>query len=151
MVPKDVLLGELLQDFPELIHKYHEHQSLLENKEDEVLNEEERKAAWEEFESEKNRRNDFGSVTKGEKGVIQKSVGFLKPFVLGSFHGIPMTTAMMAVCNILKRENPSFSMQYISQIAPTYMQQISEQIKQNNTLVRLYPTVRLALFNWNKF
>lgn len=53
LVPKDVLLGEILQNFPERIYKYHEHQSLLENKEDEVLDEEERKAAWEEFENEK--------------------------------------------------------------------------------------------------
>lgn len=46
----------MLQQFPDRIYKYHEHQSLLENKEDEVLDEEERKAAWEEFENEKNTR-----------------------------------------------------------------------------------------------
>lgn len=45
-----------MQNFPDRIYKYHEHQSLLENKVDEVLNEEERKAAWEEFENEKNTR-----------------------------------------------------------------------------------------------
>lgn len=53
LVPKDILLAEMLQNHEKLIFKYHEHQSLLENKEDEVLNEEERKAAWEEFENEK--------------------------------------------------------------------------------------------------
>lgn len=37
------------------IYKYHEHDSLLENKEEETLSEEERKAAWEDFENEKNR------------------------------------------------------------------------------------------------
>lgn len=56
LVPKDVLLGELLQHFADRIYKYHEHQTLLENKEDEVLDEDERKAAWEEFENEKNTR-----------------------------------------------------------------------------------------------
>lgn len=60
LVPKDVLLGELLQKFEQRIYKYHEHQSLLENKEEEGLNEEERKAAWEEFENEKKQRNTWG-------------------------------------------------------------------------------------------
>lgn len=53
LVPKDVLLGEMLQKYDKTIYKYHEHHSLLENKESEELNEEERKAAWEEFENEK--------------------------------------------------------------------------------------------------
>lgn len=54
-LPKDRLFAELLQRFDKLIYKYHEHDSLLENKEEETLNEEERLAAWEEFEQEKNR------------------------------------------------------------------------------------------------
>lgn len=56
LVPKDVLLAELLQSRKDYIFKYHEHQTLLENKEDEELNEEERKAAWEEYENEKTAR-----------------------------------------------------------------------------------------------
>lgn len=43
----------MLQVHDKVIYKYHEHQSLLENKQDEQLNEEERKAAWDEFENEK--------------------------------------------------------------------------------------------------
>lgn len=53
MVPKDRLFADLLQTHEKNIWKYHEHNSLLENREDEILNEEERKAAWEEFENEK--------------------------------------------------------------------------------------------------
>lgn len=54
-LPKDRLFAELLKKYEKLLYKYHEHDSLLENKEEETLNEEERKAAWEEFEQEKNR------------------------------------------------------------------------------------------------
>ena len=52
-VPKDLLLAELLKKHEKLIWKYHDHDSLLENQADEHLTEEDRKAAWEEFENEK--------------------------------------------------------------------------------------------------
>ena len=74
-MPKDLLLAELIQKRPKLIWKYHDHDSLLENqvctvtehkvhlmlivcpvsliKTDENLTEEERAAAWKEFENEK--------------------------------------------------------------------------------------------------
>ena len=47
------MLAELLTEKKQWIVKYHEHDSLLENKIEEDLTEEERKAAWEEFELEK--------------------------------------------------------------------------------------------------
>lgn len=47
-------MAELLQNFSDTILKHHQHDSLLENLEDEELNEEERKTAWQEFENEKN-------------------------------------------------------------------------------------------------
>lgn len=55
VLPKDVLLAEILTRFKEWIEKYHEHDSLLENVEAEELNEEERKLAWEDFENDKKR------------------------------------------------------------------------------------------------
>ncbi|XP_047520987.1 transcriptional regulator ATRX homolog isoform X1 [Pieris napi] len=54
-LPKDRLFAEMLKEHEQLIYKYHEHDSLLENKEEETLTEEERKAAWEDFENEKTR------------------------------------------------------------------------------------------------
>lgn len=47
------MLAELLTNQKDLIVQYHEHDSLLENKIEEELSEEERKAAWEEYEQEK--------------------------------------------------------------------------------------------------
>ncbi|XP_072483947.1 transcriptional regulator ATRX-like [Notamacropus eugenii] len=53
MLPKDTILAELLRIHKEYIVGYHEHDSLLDHKEEEELTEEERKAAWEEYEAEK--------------------------------------------------------------------------------------------------
>lgn len=52
-LPKDKVLADLLATYKEIIVRYHEHDSLLENQEEEELTEEERKAAWQEFEEEK--------------------------------------------------------------------------------------------------
>nr|XP_057919162.1 transcriptional regulator ATRX isoform X3 [Doryrhamphus excisus] len=53
MLPKDPFLAELLQSHKDQIMCYHEHDSLLDHKEEEALSEEDRKAAWAEYEAEK--------------------------------------------------------------------------------------------------
>ncbi|XP_056665924.1 transcriptional regulator ATRX-like isoform X2 [Monodelphis domestica] len=53
VLPKDTILAELLQIHKEFIVGYHEHDSLLDHKEEEELTEGERKAAWAEYEAEK--------------------------------------------------------------------------------------------------
>ena len=53
------MLAEMLVSQKDYIVGYHEHDSLLENQIDEELSEEDRKAAWEEYEAEK-------------KGLIQR-------------------------------------------------------------------------------
>lgn len=55
-LPKDLLFAELLRKFDKLIYKYHEQDSLLENKEEETLSKAEIEAAWEEYEQEKTRK-----------------------------------------------------------------------------------------------
>ncbi|XP_051716757.1 transcriptional regulator ATRX isoform X2 [Ctenopharyngodon idella] len=53
MLPKDPVLAELLHSYKDQIVGYHEHDSLLDHKEEEALSEEDRKAAWAEYEAEK--------------------------------------------------------------------------------------------------
>uniref|UniRef100_A0A6Q2XEF0 DNA helicase n=1 Tax=Esox lucius TaxID=8010 RepID=A0A6Q2XEF0_ESOLU len=53
VLPKDPFLAELLHSNKEQIVGYHEHDSLLDHKEEEALSEEDRKAAWAEYEAEK--------------------------------------------------------------------------------------------------
>ncbi|XP_015111784.1 transcriptional regulator ATRX [Diachasma alloeum] len=51
--PKDRLLAEIFSKHRDIVVNFHEHDSLLENKADEGLDEEERKQAWLEYEQEK--------------------------------------------------------------------------------------------------
>lgn len=53
VLPKDAVLAEMLQNNKDQIVGYHEHDSLLDHKEEEALSEEDRKAAWAEYEAEK--------------------------------------------------------------------------------------------------
>ncbi|XP_078068033.1 transcriptional regulator ATRX isoform X2 [Mustelus asterias] len=53
LLPKDHILAEILQNQKDYIVGYHEHDSLLDHKEEEELSEEDRKAAWAEYEAEK--------------------------------------------------------------------------------------------------
>ncbi|KAL3288349.1 hypothetical protein HHI36_002797 [Cryptolaemus montrouzieri] len=110
LVPKDVLLGELLQHHEDKIFKYHEHQSLLENKEDETLNEEERKAAWEEFENEK--------VARTKQNLIGK---------------FSVNTVQLALKSIIQRDNPTWNNNQILSIIPQLMEQLIFQLNANDT------------------
>ncbi|XP_070553271.1 transcriptional regulator ATRX homolog [Ptychodera flava] len=56
MLPKDYILAELLTSKKEWILKFHEHDSLLENIISEELSEEDRRAAWAEYNAEKEGR-----------------------------------------------------------------------------------------------
>nr|XP_023025621.1 transcriptional regulator ATRX homolog [Leptinotarsa decemlineata] len=117
MVPKDVLLGEMLQKHEKTIYKYHLHQSLLENKEDEGLNEEERKAAWEEFENEKVIRK----YTYNNTGMAQMNQGMMSAQAISA-----------ALANIVRRDNPDWSEIQIKSIIPALVQQLQVQLAEND-------------------
>ncbi|KAF5291302.1 hypothetical protein FQA39_LY03453 [Lamprigera yunnana] len=109
LVPKDVLLAEMLQKEKERIYKYHEHQSLLENKQDEQLNEEERKIAWEEFENEKTARvTDSGMLT---------------------IRDIPLPYINIALSNILRRDHPTWSSNQLKEVLPKIVEQVKAQVE----------------------
>uniref|UniRef100_A0A8D3C6T5 DNA helicase n=1 Tax=Scophthalmus maximus TaxID=52904 RepID=A0A8D3C6T5_SCOMX len=79
MLPKDPFLAEMLQNNKDQIACYHEHDSLLDHKEEEALSEEDRKAAWAEYEAEK-------KVRKEEKHVHAQT-GPYKPGTTESHRG----------------------------------------------------------------
>lgn len=51
LLPKDTILAHLLRQ-SELVYKYHEHDSLLENKVEQELSEQEKADAWDTYERE---------------------------------------------------------------------------------------------------
>lgn len=50
MRPNDNVLASLLHNFPDLVYKYHEHDSLLEQNTEQDLSEEEKRDAWQSYE-----------------------------------------------------------------------------------------------------
>ena len=70
------MLAELLTMEKSPLSSYHEHESLLENIEEETLTEEERKAAWEEYEQEKK-----GIINRAPAGLYRADTP-LSPFYL---------------------------------------------------------------------
>ncbi|KAK2881878.1 transcriptional regulator ATRX-like isoform X2 [Channa argus] len=63
VLPKDTVLARLLETCKKHIVSYHEHESLLDHKQEEELSEAERKAAWAEYEAESNTANTSGSLS----------------------------------------------------------------------------------------
>jgi len=73
MVPKDRLLAELTIQRKDWIVTFHEHDSLLENQIDEGLSEEERQAAWDQFETTKFEENQNTVPDKGTDHTKKES------------------------------------------------------------------------------
>lgn len=57
--PVDNILASLLRNFKNLVYKYHEHDSLLENNSAEDLNEQEKADAWDAYEKDVSMKSEF--------------------------------------------------------------------------------------------
>ncbi|KAK6633046.1 hypothetical protein RUM43_012789 [Polyplax serrata] len=90
-VPTDKILANLLVAYKDEIVGYHEHDSLLENQEEENLTEDERRAAWQEFQDEQAQK-EVGTSGITNLQVLQMQMGVL-PYPSGS-HVINPTLAM---------------------------------------------------------
>ncbi|XP_013386812.1 transcriptional regulator ATRX [Lingula anatina] len=95
-LPKDRVLAELLTSHKDWIVQILEHDSLLENKIDQTLTEEERKAAWEEYENEK-------------KGIRREMSSFYGPGASGSVGPIQYSPAVLALYQSLCIQMPSLA------------------------------------------
>lgn len=128
-LPKDRLFAELLKKFDPLLYKYHEHDSLLENKEEETLNEEERKAAWEEFEQEKNRPpvTNYGQAAYG-MGMNMGMRGN-GPVTSSNIFGFRNDVLLKLLNMKARQDNPTFNDTRIATLIPFLMQELCRQMK----------------------
>ncbi|XP_026482209.1 LOW QUALITY PROTEIN: transcriptional regulator ATRX homolog [Ctenocephalides felis] len=115
-LPKDRLFAELLHGHDKLIYHFHEHDSLLENKEEETLDEEERKAAWEEFENEKK---------APPPQMYQHQQYGRGNFGTGSnLFGIPMNMVLSLLTTMVKADNPMLTDNEVKSVIPAMSQKL---------------------------
>lgn len=130
ILPRDRLFAGLLQKYDNLIYKYHEHDSLLENKEEETLNEDERKAAWEEFEAEKSRITiNYAAYTNS---MGRPATG---PVTSNNIFGF-RTDVLLQLLNLkARKENPAMTDAQVGQVIPYLVQQLYRQMANNDLSV----------------
>ncbi|RUS80227.1 hypothetical protein EGW08_012023 [Elysia chlorotica] len=100
-LPKDPLLAEILTNHKHCVLSFHEHDSLLENQIEQTLSEEEKKAAWEEYENEK-------------KGIIIRGPGMERT----------ASWPMMAAAQILSRQQITATVQALRQRLPDVSEEL---------------------------
>jgi len=119
IVPEDRLLAELLDKHKDMVWNVHNHDSLLENKVDENLNDEDRKRAWEEFENEKKGYVQQQSHQNGEfSGMIQQ------------MQTQPQSINPMAVQAQLRQMYPTITHEQLMQLTRQTMMQLQQQQQQ---------------------
>lgn len=90
--PKDGILAHLLRKYPNMIFNYHEHDSLLANKEDEELNEREKTEAWQKCQKQNLQSNStrrlFWSIFGIINSISSASAQFLYAQRTGNCHAV---------------------------------------------------------------
>lgn len=158
-LPKDLLFAEQLRKFDKLIYKYHEQDSLLENKEEETLSKEEIEAAWEEYEQEKTRKpivqmnsipvqypRGLYTISKRKFTSMPCNGVHLSLFYLifcsteavtGTIYGIPSEIMVQLLGIIYKTGNPGATYNTINQNVPGLLSYLYESMGKGDTTVKI--------------
>ncbi|XP_067621446.1 transcriptional regulator ATRX-like isoform X2 [Eurosta solidaginis] len=81
--PQDTILASLLLNYPSLVYKYHEHDSLLENKVEQELSEQEKQDAWAAYERDQQMNSEIREMPNPDE--LQNNIAAPKfPPYLGS-------------------------------------------------------------------
>lgn len=130
-LPKDRLFADIISEYPDLVHRYHEHDSLLENKEGETLDEEERKAAWDDYNSEKDRINQIQTYTgytyQGTQGGRAMTGGPVTSNNIFGFRSDVLLNLLRIKCRTTFPHMPETQ---INTMVPQLVQELYAQMKQ---------------------
>ena len=126
MVPKDPIFGKLLKRHGDLIWRYHDHDTLLENQADEDLTEADRNLAWKEFESEETKGPHQKSTT------ISAAVG-VKSGELVTTATAPLAQDMIKTTASTTKKNEQNSVQVVSGSSGADESVSQSQNKENST------------------
>ena len=129
LLPKDRLFANMLKKFEDMIYKYHEHDTLLENKEEETLNEDERKQAWEEFEAEKNRPQFVPT------SFVQQPPRGVGPVTSNNIFGIRTDVLLKLLSMKARLDNPGRSEMELKGAIPVLMQELYRQMERGELTV----------------
>uniref|UniRef100_H3CU71 DNA helicase n=1 Tax=Tetraodon nigroviridis TaxID=99883 RepID=H3CU71_TETNG len=160
MLPKDPFLAEMLQNNKDQIVCYHEHDSLLDHKEEEELSEEDRKAAWAEYEAEKkgllmrtNYLTSYNSMDMGSPNFFSYNVDALVSMTnqqleslinqgrqkvieaTNSLKSLPRESLEDVIAKVWK-ENPSLTESQVQSIALGRQATVEMEIKRRENVYR---------------
>lgn len=124
-LPKDRLFAEMLKKYENIVFKYHEHDTLLENKEEEMLDEEERKQAWAEFEEEKNRPQ----YPTMYPYPVQRPTQGQGPVTSNSVYGIRTDILLKLLSLKIRMEHPQVNDAGMKAGIPLMMQELYRQME----------------------
>ncbi|KAK2849279.1 hypothetical protein Q5P01_009113 [Channa striata] len=160
MLPKDAVLAEILQNNKDQIVCYHEHDSLLDHKEEEALSEEDRKAAWAEYEAEKkglsmrtNYQSSYAQMDMGTSSYFSYNVAALASMTnqqledlinQGRQKVIEATNALKSLARVsledtigrVWKENPAFSENQVHSMALGQQATLELEIKRREAVYR---------------
>lgn len=134
ILPKDRLFAEMLRKYEDMIYKYHEHDTLLENKEEETLGEEERKQAWEEFEMEKNRPQFVANYVPQQP----RSNG---PVTSNNIFGIRTDVLLKLLSMKARMDHPNMNDTQVKTSIPLLMQELYRQMDRGELTVSALTTI----------
>lgn len=131
-LPKDLLFAEQIRKFDKLIYRYHEQDSLLENKEEETLSKEEIEAAWAEYEQEKTRKpvvqqnyapqqqlRGLCPIFSSANSNSHFSISFGRTAAPGSsIYGIPTEIMLQLLAIVYQNGHPGATINTINQNVP---------------------------------
>ena len=101
-----MLLAELMTSHKEWIVTYHEHDSLLENRPEEDLNEDERERAWEEYEREKEGLHTYSRSAVNYQYQVQNNPSLFA--TQGVPGGMPMQRSLLPGANLTQAQPRRF-------------------------------------------